>query len=117
MRKVTAKGGGAAIPARPRLLGQLVAAAVAGAGGSVPVTVKMRIGLSDGIHTYLEARFATYVSQTLANLWRLGASGRAAVTVKMRIGLSDDIHMYLEACRSSAALWQPCHECSKTCVV
>jgi Dihydrouridine synthase (Dus) len=54
VRKVTAKGGGAAIPARPRLLGQLVAAAVAGAAGRAPVTVKMRTGLSDGVQTYLE---------------------------------------------------------------
>lgn len=54
VRKVTAKGGGAAIPARPRLLGRLVAAAVAGAGGRAPVTVKMRTGISDGIQTYLE---------------------------------------------------------------
>lgn len=55
VRKVTAKGGGAAVPARPRLLGQLVAAAVAGAGGHAPVTVKMRTGISDSIQTYLEA--------------------------------------------------------------
>lgn len=56
VRKVTAKGGGTAIPARPRLLGQLVAAAVAGAGGRAAVTIKLRIGLSDSIQTYLEVQ-------------------------------------------------------------
>ncbi|KAI8464215.1 MAG: dihydrouridine synthase-domain-containing protein [Monoraphidium minutum] len=46
VRKVTARGGGAALPLRPRLFRALVAAAVEGAGGRAAVTVKMRIGVS-----------------------------------------------------------------------
>lgn len=52
--KITRQGGGAAIPLRPRLLARLVAAAVRGAGGA-PVTVKMRLGIDDGLLTYREA--------------------------------------------------------------
>jgi nifR3 family TIM-barrel protein len=54
VRKVTSKGGGAAIPLKPRLLRNIVAAAVAGAG-PVPVTIKFRIGIDDGHRTYLDA--------------------------------------------------------------
>jgi nifR3 family TIM-barrel protein len=44
--KVTRKGGGAAVPAKPRLLEAIVAAAVrAGAPYGVPVTAKFRMGL------------------------------------------------------------------------
>lgn len=46
VRKVTARGGGAALPLRPRLFARLVAAAVEGAGGAAAVTVKLRIGLA-----------------------------------------------------------------------
>jgi len=53
VRKVTRRGGGAAIPAKPRLLRRIVRAAVGGAG-SVPVTVKSRIGIDDDLLTYLE---------------------------------------------------------------
>lgn len=52
--KVTRRGGGAALPAHHVLFGNIVAAAVR-AAGSVPVTVKMRIGLDDTTHTYLDA--------------------------------------------------------------
>lgn len=52
--KVTRHGGGAAVPARPRLFAAIVGAAVA-AGGAVPVTVKMRMGLDDDRLTHLEA--------------------------------------------------------------
>lgn len=52
--KVTRHGGGAAVPARPRLFAAVVAAAVR-AAGQVPVTVKMRIGLDDDRVTFLEA--------------------------------------------------------------
>ena len=45
VKKITARGGGAAIPLKPGLLRDLVSAAVAGAGG-VPVSVKMRAGVS-----------------------------------------------------------------------
>jgi len=54
VRKVTSKGGGAAIPLKPRLLRNIVAAAVA-AAGSVPVTLKFRKGIDDDYLTYLEA--------------------------------------------------------------
>jgi nifR3 family TIM-barrel protein len=46
VRKVTARGGGAAIPIKPRLLRNLVRAAVR-AAGRVPVTIKFRIGIDD----------------------------------------------------------------------
>lgn len=52
--KVTRKGGGAAVPARPALLRAIVRAAVRGAG-AVPVTMKFRIGPFDGLTTSLEA--------------------------------------------------------------
>ncbi len=54
VRKVTSKGGGAAIPAKPRLLRDIVRAAVANAG-DVPVTLKFRIGVDDDLTTYLDA--------------------------------------------------------------
>lgn len=54
VRKVTSKGGGAAIPLKPRLLRGIVAAAVA-AAGDVPVTLKFRIGIDDRYETYLES--------------------------------------------------------------
>src|SRR5262245_46659246 len=54
VRKVTSRGGGAAIPARPRLLARIVAAAVRNAG-DVPVTIKFRVGVDDGVITYLDA--------------------------------------------------------------
>lgn len=45
VRKITSRGGGAAIPLKPALFASLVRAAVAGAGGAA-VTVKMRMGVS-----------------------------------------------------------------------
>jgi nifR3 family TIM-barrel protein len=54
VRKVTSKGGGAAIPLKPRLLRSIVRAAVA-AAGDVPVTIKFRIGIDDRYQTHLEA--------------------------------------------------------------
>jgi nifR3 family TIM-barrel protein len=54
VRKVTSKGGGAAIPLKPRLLRNIVRAAV-GAAGPVPVTLKFRIGIDDAHPTHLEA--------------------------------------------------------------
>jgi len=50
VRKVTRKGGGAAIPARPKLLARIVRAAV-GAAGNVPVTLKFRMGVDDSLRT------------------------------------------------------------------
>jgi nifR3 family TIM-barrel protein len=52
--KVTRKGGGSALPYKRRLFRNVVRAVVDGAG-DLPVTVKMRKGLSDDLLTYLEA--------------------------------------------------------------
>ncbi|HYD09374.1 MAG TPA: tRNA-dihydrouridine synthase, partial [Acidimicrobiales bacterium] len=52
--KVTRKGGGSAVPAHPVLFGDIVAAAVR-AAGDVPLTVKMRIGISSSLVTCFEA--------------------------------------------------------------
>ncbi|MDH5493864.1 MAG: tRNA dihydrouridine synthase DusB [Myxococcales bacterium] len=54
VRKVTRKGGGAAIPAKPNLLRAIVRAAVQNAG-SIPVTIKVRMGIDEDWLTYLEA--------------------------------------------------------------
>jgi nifR3 family TIM-barrel protein len=54
VRKVTSKGGGAAIPLKPRLLRAIVKAAVA-AAGAVPVTIKFRKGIDEKYSTFLEA--------------------------------------------------------------
>lgn len=51
VRKVTRRGGGAAIPAKPRLLRNIVRAAVA-AAGDVPVTVKCRMGIDEELLTF-----------------------------------------------------------------
>jgi nifR3 family TIM-barrel protein len=54
--RVTRKGGGAALPYKRRLFGQIVESAVqAAAPAGIPVTVKMRIGIDDEHHTFLEA--------------------------------------------------------------
>jgi nifR3 family TIM-barrel protein len=52
--KVTRNGGGAAIPAKRRLLTSIVEAAV-NAAEDVPVTIKFRIGIDDDHHTYLDS--------------------------------------------------------------
>jgi nifR3 family TIM-barrel protein len=54
VRKVTSKGGGAAIPLKPRLLRGIVRAAVR-AAEDVPVTIKFRLGIDERYLTYLEA--------------------------------------------------------------
>ena len=54
VRKVTRKGGGAAIPVRPRLLANIVRAAVKEAG-TIPVTIKFRMGIDDDLLTYLDS--------------------------------------------------------------
>jgi nifR3 family TIM-barrel protein len=54
VRKVTSKGGGAAIPVKPRLLASIVRAAVS-AAGTVPVTIKFRLGIDETLLTYLDA--------------------------------------------------------------
>jgi len=52
--KVTRKGGGAALPYKRRLLAQILRAAVT-AAGTVPVTMKTRIGIDAEHVTYLDA--------------------------------------------------------------
>ena len=54
VRKVTRKGGGAAIPLKRGLLRNIVRACV-GAAGDVPVTIKFRIGVDEAHETYLDA--------------------------------------------------------------
>ncbi len=54
VRKVTSKGGGAAIPLKRQLLCNIVRAAVA-AAGPVPVTLKFRKGIDEQYLTYLDA--------------------------------------------------------------
>jgi nifR3 family TIM-barrel protein len=52
--KVTRRGGGAAVPAKPNLLRAIMRAAVqAAAPAGVPVTAKFRIGLFDELRTHL----------------------------------------------------------------
>ncbi|TXI40535.1 MAG: tRNA dihydrouridine synthase DusB [Mycobacterium sp.] len=54
--KVTRRGGGAALPYKRRLFGQIVAAAVRATEGTrIPVTVKFRIGIDDAHYTHLDA--------------------------------------------------------------
>lgn len=53
--KVTRKGGGAAVPAKPNLLRAIMRAAVtAAAPYGIPVTAKFRMGIDDSLITYLE---------------------------------------------------------------
>lgn len=54
VRKVTRRGGGAAIPLKPNLLRGIVRAAV-GSAGDVPVTIKFRIGVDEGLETFRDA--------------------------------------------------------------
>jgi len=54
--KVTRRGGGAAVPARPALLRAIVRAAVSAASPhGIPVTAKFRMGLTDGLRTDIDA--------------------------------------------------------------
>ena len=54
--KVTRKGGGAALPYKRKLFGAIVAAAVREATpAGIPVTVKMRVGIDEEHHTFLDA--------------------------------------------------------------
>ena len=54
VRKVTASGGGSAIPVKPRLLQKIVRSVVKSAG-DVPVTMKFRKGIDDDLLTFLDA--------------------------------------------------------------
>lgn len=55
VQKVTRKGGGAAVPAKPNLLRAIMRAAVTAARPfGIPVTAKFRIGLDESVITYLD---------------------------------------------------------------
>ena len=54
VRKVTRRGGGAAIPVKPRLLASIIRAAV-GNAQAIPVTIKFRMGINDAILTFRDA--------------------------------------------------------------
>ena len=76
--QVTSAGGGAAIPLHPRLLGRLISAAVKGAEG-VPVTVKMRMGVSEDLLTFKEVCMATAYARADSGraccfLWQVSAA-------------------------------------------
>jgi nifR3 family TIM-barrel protein len=54
--KVTRRGGGAALPYKRKLFGQIIAAAVRAVEDTdIPVTVKFRIGIDHAHHTHLDA--------------------------------------------------------------
>jgi nifR3 family TIM-barrel protein len=56
VRKVTRKGGGSALPLKPRLLASIVRAAVKAASpAGVPVTIKFRLGINEELLTYRDA--------------------------------------------------------------
>lgn len=90
VRKVTRRGGGAAIPAKPRLLRDIVRAAVR-ASGPVPVTVKFRMGIDDDhVHFLRSGRIAedegcaavTLHARTAAQLYDGRASWGAIAELK-----------------------------------
>ncbi|MDF1702649.1 MAG: tRNA dihydrouridine synthase DusB [Planctomycetota bacterium] len=54
VRKVTSRGGGSAIPLKPKLMRRLVGAVVQGAG-DVPVTIKFRMGVDEDHMTFRDA--------------------------------------------------------------
>jgi nifR3 family TIM-barrel protein len=97
VRKVTAAGGGSAIPLRPRLMARLVGAVVKGAAeGSVPVTVKFRKGIDDHLPTFLdagrvaEAEGAAAVglhARTAAQLYSGEADWAAIAELKSAVGI------------------------------
>ena len=103
MPKVTRRGGGAAIPLKPRLFEDIVQAAV-NFSGDVPVTVKFRKGTDDDHLTFLEAgRIAEAVGAAAVSLhartaeqlysgeadWSAVADLKAAVTTIPVFGNGD----------------------------
>lgn len=91
--KVTRKGGGSAIPAKPRLLANIVHAAVRNAGG-IPVTIKFRMGIDDGLLTYEDAgriaenegcRAVALHARTAAQLYDGEARWEAIARLKHRV--------------------------------
>ncbi len=56
VRKVTRKGGGSALPLKPKLLSSIVRAAVKAAEpAGVPVTIKFRLGVNEELMTFRDA--------------------------------------------------------------
>ena len=95
VRKVTATGGGSAIPARPRLMARLVRAMVKNAG-DVPVTVKVRKGIDAEVLTFddaghvAESEGAAAIglhARTAADLYAGEADWSAIGELKQRIGI------------------------------
>jgi nifR3 family TIM-barrel protein len=93
VRKVTAAGGGAAIPVRPRLLQKIVRAVVRSAG-AVPVTIKFRKGIDESLLTYLDAgrigegegaRAVALHARTAAQLYSGEADWNAIATLKQHV--------------------------------
>lgn len=93
VRKVTAAGGGAAIPARPKLLQRIVRSVVASAG-AVPVTIKFRKGIDESLLTYLDAgrigegegvRAVALHARTAAQLYSGEADWTAIATLKEHV--------------------------------
>jgi nifR3 family TIM-barrel protein len=93
VRKVTAAGGGAAIPVRPRLMARIVRAVVQSAG-AVPVTVKFRKGIDDALLTFLDAgavaeaegaRAVALHARTAAQLYSGSADWTAIAELKQRV--------------------------------
>jgi len=93
VRKVTSKGGGAAIPLKRRLLSNIVCAAVR-AAERVPVTIKFRLGIDDAHFTYLDAgriaedagcRAVGLHARTAAQLYDGVARWEAIAELKQRV--------------------------------
>ncbi len=93
VRKVTASGGGAAIPLRPKLLQKIVRSVVASAG-TVPVTIKFRKGIDESLLTYLDAgrigegegaRAVALHARTAAQLYSGEADWQAIATLKQHV--------------------------------
>lgn len=93
VRKVTAAGGGAAIPVKPRLLQKIVRSVVASAG-DVPVTIKFRKGIDDDLLTFLDAgrigeeegaRAVALHARTAAQLYSGEADWDAIATLKQHV--------------------------------
>lgn len=93
VRKVTRKGGGSAIPLKPKLLKNIVAAAVKNAG-VVPVTIKFRIGIDEQYQTYLDAgrigqeegcAFVALHARTAAQLYDGEARWEAIAELKNKV--------------------------------
>jgi nifR3 family TIM-barrel protein len=93
VRKVTAAGGGAAIPVRPKLLQKIVRSVVKSAGAT-PVTIKFRKGIDESLLTYLDAgrigegegaRAVALHARTAAQLYSGEADWSAIATLKEHV--------------------------------